>query len=118
MDEATNRTLTQVGAGTPMGGLLRRYWHPVAAVAELEDRPVKPLRLLADLALYAIAPATTGSSTGTARTAAPTSRAASSRSAGCAATITAGATTTPAPASSSRTRTPPIPARATGSASG
>jgi len=25
-----NRTLTQVGAGTPMGELLRRYWHPVA----------------------------------------------------------------------------------------
>jgi 5,5'-dehydrodivanillate O-demethylase len=53
LDEATNRTLTQVGPGTPMGGLLRRYWHPVAAVAELEDRPVKAVRLLGeDLALY------------------------------------------------------------------
>jgi 5,5'-dehydrodivanillate O-demethylase len=53
LDEATNRTLTQVGAGTPMGELLRRYWHPVAAVAELEDRPVKPVRLLGeDLVLY------------------------------------------------------------------
>jgi len=53
LDEATNRTLTQVGAGTPMGELLRRYWHPVAAVAELEDHPVKPVRLLGeDLALY------------------------------------------------------------------
>jgi 5,5'-dehydrodivanillate O-demethylase len=48
-----NRILTEVGAGTPMGGLLRRYWHPVAAVAELEDHPVKPVRLLGEgLALY------------------------------------------------------------------
>jgi len=48
-----NRTLTQVGAGTPMGMLLRRYWHTIAAVAELEDRPVKAVRLLGeDLALY------------------------------------------------------------------
>ena len=53
MDEATNRTLTQVGADTPMGELLRRYWHPIAAVAELEDHPVKAVRLLGeDLALY------------------------------------------------------------------
>ena len=53
MTSDENRTLTQVGAGTPMGGLLRRYWHPVAAVAELEDNPVKPVRLLGeDLALY------------------------------------------------------------------
>lgn len=53
LDEATNRMLTEVGAGTPMGELLRCYWHPVAAVAELEDRPVKPVRLLGeDLVLY------------------------------------------------------------------
>jgi 5,5'-dehydrodivanillate O-demethylase len=53
LDEATNRTLTQVGAGTPMGALLRRYWHPIAAVAELEDQPVKAVRLLGEeLALY------------------------------------------------------------------
>jgi 5,5'-dehydrodivanillate O-demethylase len=30
-----NRTLTQVGKGTPGGELLRRYWHPIAAVDEL-----------------------------------------------------------------------------------
>ena len=31
--------LTQVGAGTPMGELLRRYWHPVrlAIVADSGD---------------------------------------------------------------------------------
>src|SRR6266542_2975324 len=48
-----NRTLTQVGAGTPMGELLRRYWHPVAGVAELEDAPTKAVRVLGeDLVLY------------------------------------------------------------------
>src|SRR4051812_3633374 len=53
LDAATNRTLTEVGADTPMGGLLRRYWHPVAAVAELDERALKPVRLLGeDLVLY------------------------------------------------------------------
>lgn len=48
-----NKILTQVGAGTPMGELLRRYWHPVAAVAELDDNPIKPVRLLGeDLVLF------------------------------------------------------------------
>src|SRR5438034_6136942 len=48
-----NRTLTQVGADTPMGELLRRYWMPIAAVAELDDRPTKPVRLMGeDLVLY------------------------------------------------------------------
>ena len=48
-----NRTLTQVGPGTPMGELLRRYWMPIAAVAELDDKPIKPMRLLGeDLVLY------------------------------------------------------------------
>jgi len=36
-----------------MGALLRRYWHPIAAAAELDETPVKPVRLLGeDLALY------------------------------------------------------------------
>ena len=53
LDEATNSLFSQVGPGTPMGALLRRYWHPVAAVAELEDHPTKPVRLLGeDLVLY------------------------------------------------------------------
>ena len=48
-----NRTLTQIGPGTPMGDLLRRYWQPIAAVTELEEAPVKPIRLLGeDLVLY------------------------------------------------------------------
>lgn len=36
-----------------MGELLRRYWHPIAAVAELEDEPVKAVTLLGEeLVLY------------------------------------------------------------------
>ena len=32
MKPSTSRTeLTKVGAGTPMGELLRRYWHPVGS---------------------------------------------------------------------------------------
>jgi phenylpropionate dioxygenase-like ring-hydroxylating dioxygenase large terminal subunit len=40
-----NRRLTEVGRGTPMGELLRRYWHPVglAADAGATPRPVKVL---------------------------------------------------------------------------
>ena len=33
-----NERLTRIGPGTPMGALLRRYWQPVAAIAELEKR--------------------------------------------------------------------------------
>jgi 5,5'-dehydrodivanillate O-demethylase len=48
-----NRTLTQVGPGTPMGQLLRRYWMPIAAAGELAEHSIKPLRLLGeDLVLY------------------------------------------------------------------
>jgi len=51
--DETNRALTRVGSGTLMGALLRRYWMPIAAVAELDDAPVKPVRLLGeDLVLY------------------------------------------------------------------
>jgi 5,5'-dehydrodivanillate O-demethylase len=54
LDESTNRLLTQTGAGTPMGELLRRYWMPIAAESEFDHRnPVKPVRLLGeDLTLY------------------------------------------------------------------
>ena len=53
LTEEENERLTQVGPGTPMGDLLRRYWHPVAAVAELEERPTRPMRLLGeDLVIF------------------------------------------------------------------
>ena len=48
-----NDRLTRIGPGTPMGALMRRYWHPIAPVAELDDHPVKPIRLLGeDLVLF------------------------------------------------------------------
>ncbi len=53
LSEAENQTLMQVGAGTLMGDFLRRYWMPVAAVAELDDNPTKPIRLMGeDLVIY------------------------------------------------------------------
>jgi 5,5'-dehydrodivanillate O-demethylase len=48
-----NHRISSVGADTLMGSLLRRYWHPIGASAELEDHPVKPIRLMGeDLVLY------------------------------------------------------------------
>ena len=48
-----NTLITQVGPGTPGGELLRRYWYPIAALGELDENPVKPVRLLGeDLVLY------------------------------------------------------------------
>ena len=53
LTQEQNELLTQVGKGTPMGELLRRYWHPIAAAAELNEKPTKPVRLLGeDLVLY------------------------------------------------------------------
>ena len=53
LTQEQNEMLTQVGKGTPMGELLRRYWHPIAASAELEEKPTKVVRLLGeDLVLY------------------------------------------------------------------
>jgi len=48
-----NERLTRVGPGTPMGNLLRRYWHPVAGLAEMSDRWTKRVRILGeDLVLF------------------------------------------------------------------
>ncbi len=59
VNEEQNRILTQVGPGTAMGELLRRYWHPVAAESEFVDEhrqptnPTKAVRVLGeDLVLY------------------------------------------------------------------
>ena len=53
LTEEQNRLLTQVGPGTPMGKLLRRYWMPIAAVSEFERTAIKPVRLIGeDLVLY------------------------------------------------------------------
>jgi 5,5'-dehydrodivanillate O-demethylase len=53
LSAAHNELLTRLGPGTKMGNLLRRYWHPIAAVAELDERPTRPVRLMGeDLVLY------------------------------------------------------------------
>ena len=44
--------LTEVGAGTPMGELLRRYWHPVGLVADANDTPRRVRILGEDLILF------------------------------------------------------------------
>jgi len=42
MKPSTTRTeLTAVGRGTPMGELLRRYWHPVGLGSDATDIPRK-----------------------------------------------------------------------------
>lgn len=48
-----NELLTRVGPGTPMGELLRRYWHPVAMSEQMEGRWTKRVRILGeDLVLF------------------------------------------------------------------
>jgi 5,5'-dehydrodivanillate O-demethylase oxygenase subunit len=47
------KLFTEVGPGTPGGELLRRYWYPIAALAELDENPVKAVKLLGEeLVLY------------------------------------------------------------------
>jgi nitrite reductase/ring-hydroxylating ferredoxin subunit len=51
--QPTSRSeLTQVEAGTPMGELMRRYWHPIGLVSDATNTP-KQVRVLAeDLILF------------------------------------------------------------------
>lgn len=44
--------LTEVGAGTPMGELLRRYWHPIGLVGDATDTPRQVRVLGEDLILF------------------------------------------------------------------
>ncbi len=54
LTQEENDTLTRVGAGTPAGQLLRRYWHVVAATGELTAaKPKKRVKILGEeLVLY------------------------------------------------------------------
>lgn len=53
LSEKLNKRLTEVGPGTPMGGLMRCYWQPVAGVDELHDTQTKRVRILGeDLVLF------------------------------------------------------------------
>ena len=48
-----NDRYTRVGPGTPAGELMRRYWHPIAAVSQMNDKYTKKVRLLGEeLILY------------------------------------------------------------------
>src|SRR3982750_1345013 len=48
-----NESLSKVGPGSPMGELLRRFWQPIATVADIErERVMKVRRLGEDLVLY------------------------------------------------------------------
>src|SRR6266849_8002950 len=48
-----NELLCRVGPGTPCGELLRRYWMPLAPQAEVDEKGMRPLRLLGeDLLLF------------------------------------------------------------------
>jgi 5,5'-dehydrodivanillate O-demethylase len=50
---AQNERLTRVGPGTPMGELLRRYWQVVGIAVDLDENPVRKVRLLGeDLTLF------------------------------------------------------------------
>src|SRR5258708_27799996 len=49
---ATRTELTEVGRSTPMGELLRRYWHPIGLVADATDVPRKVRVLGEDLILF------------------------------------------------------------------
>ncbi len=60
-----NERLTQVGPGTPCGALMRRYWQPIALLAEfnpaldprMASRPIKAVRALGqDFVLFQNAP--------------------------------------------------------------
>jgi 5,5'-dehydrodivanillate O-demethylase len=53
LDADTAKRLVEVGARTPVGELLRRYWLPIAAEKEFDEQTIRPLRVLGeDLVVY------------------------------------------------------------------
>ena len=54
LTQEQNDRLTQVGPGTPMGELMRRYWQPISGSAQLtEETPTREARILGeDLVLF------------------------------------------------------------------
>jgi hypothetical protein len=51
-EPATLTELTSVARGTPMGELMRRYWHPVGLASDATDIPRKVRVLGEDLTLF------------------------------------------------------------------
>jgi 5,5'-dehydrodivanillate O-demethylase len=43
-----NKLLTEVGKGTPMGNLMRRYWQPIGALVDLDNKWTRRIRLLGE----------------------------------------------------------------------
>jgi hypothetical protein len=43
-----NKQLAQVGPGTPVGELFRRYWHPVAPVSQMKERNTFQVKILGE----------------------------------------------------------------------
>ncbi|MFN0073388.1 MAG: Rieske 2Fe-2S domain-containing protein [Chloroflexota bacterium] len=53
LTKEANERLTRIGPGTPMGNVMRRYWHPIATSGELAEEPVLAVKLLGEnLVLY------------------------------------------------------------------
>jgi 5,5'-dehydrodivanillate O-demethylase oxygenase subunit len=53
LTQEQNDRISRVGRGTPCGELMRRYWHPVAAAAQMKDKYTMAVRILGeDLILY------------------------------------------------------------------
>lgn len=53
LTQEENEKLTRVGPGTPCGELMRRYWHPITATAQLAENPVQKIKILGEeLVLY------------------------------------------------------------------
>ena len=48
LTQQANDELTRVGPGTPMGELLRCYWYPVCFTRELDEFPIKKVKLLGE----------------------------------------------------------------------
>ena len=40
-----NELFTKVGPDTPLGRLMRWYWHPIAAATQLDENPVKRVKI-------------------------------------------------------------------------
>jgi phenylpropionate dioxygenase-like ring-hydroxylating dioxygenase large terminal subunit len=52
LSQEENELLTRVGRGTPMGEVLRRYWHPVGISERVTKKPTRIKLLGEELVLY------------------------------------------------------------------
>jgi 5,5'-dehydrodivanillate O-demethylase len=52
LSQEDNKLFTSVGRGTPMGEMLRRYWHPVAVAQDVTKKPQRLKILGEELVIY------------------------------------------------------------------